>query len=488
MVRIGTDEGTLVYGAVRIVQGQVFARDFFEVMGPGTFYWLAAFFKLFGVTFLAARICLFVTSLGTFILMYFLSQRVCGRYQFLPALLLVGAYFSTIWPMVNHHVDSNFFGLLSIALMVLWRQKSRNVLLFAAGAVAGITTCIIQPKGILLLLAFIGWIWIQQRSQSGWWLSTLRIMVGYCGVLGLTGLYFWSHGALRELLYMNFIWPSQHYSKVNVVPYALGLRQYWSHWTIQPHGLPWMVPLAIILFVPYLLAAVLPALVPLLGLPLRADNLRPQILLYWLCGWAMWLSEIHRRDIGHLVAASPLLIILCIHFLVEYRAKIANSVLQFLAVCAGSLAAVNLLLVFSAPSVHTRAGNVAMFKKAPALEFLDSHLAPGTTMFAYPYSPMYYFLSGTNNPTRYSLLVYNYNTPSQFLDVIQTLDREKVKYVLWNTKFYATADIFNFAPAAKRSSSSLILEPYLESHYRVVADFNGMRIMERKVNPNGDQR
>ncbi len=58
-------EGLLVYGAVRIVHGQVFARDFFEVVGPGTFYWLALFFKLFGVTFAATRICLFVTSLGT---------------------------------------------------------------------------------------------------------------------------------------------------------------------------------------------------------------------------------------------------------------------------------------------------------------------------------------------------------------------------------------------------------------------------------------
>jgi len=44
----GGDEGSLAYGAVRIVHGQVFARDFFEAMGPGTFYWLAAF-NLIGV-------------------------------------------------------------------------------------------------------------------------------------------------------------------------------------------------------------------------------------------------------------------------------------------------------------------------------------------------------------------------------------------------------------------------------------------------------
>ena len=29
------DEGLLAYGAVRVTQGQVFARDFFEIVGPG---------------------------------------------------------------------------------------------------------------------------------------------------------------------------------------------------------------------------------------------------------------------------------------------------------------------------------------------------------------------------------------------------------------------------------------------------------------------
>ena len=47
---LSTDEGTLDYGAVRIAQGQVFPRDFFEVIGPGTFYLLAMFFKVLGVT------------------------------------------------------------------------------------------------------------------------------------------------------------------------------------------------------------------------------------------------------------------------------------------------------------------------------------------------------------------------------------------------------------------------------------------------------
>ncbi len=100
----------LVYGAVRIVHGQVFARDFFEVVGPGPFYWLALFFKLFVITLAATRICLFFTSLGTGLAMYFLSRRVCGRYRVLPCIYWpahtsepCGRRSATTWIVIASH-------------------------------------------------------------------------------------------------------------------------------------------------------------------------------------------------------------------------------------------------------------------------------------------------------------------------------------------------------------------------------------------------
>ena len=487
LVFLGSDEGTLVEGAVRILHGQVFARDFFEVMGPGTFYLLAGFFKLFGTTFLVARIWLFVTSLGTGLSMYFLSRRVCGRYQILPPLLLVSVYFSTMWPMVNHHVDSNFFALLSVVCIVLWQEKRKNSLLVGAGVLAGVTTCILQPKGMLLLLALFVWLWVQGRRRLTLPFSVVLVAGGYCSVVGLTLLYFWSHGALWDLIYMNFVWPSQNYGTVNTIPYATGILQFWTHWAIPIHGVRWLTPLGVVLITPFLLVAALPALVPVLGIPHGKDNLRPKLLLYWLCGWALWLSEFHRRDIAHLTAGSPLLIILCVQFLVEYRRKIADWLLQFLAISAGALAAVNLFIVLCAQSVPTRVGPVGMFKSDQALAFLDSHAAAGSEIFAYPTCPMYYFLSATTNPTRYSLLLYNYNTPSQFQDAIRVLDRHKVKYVIWDTTVETKAAPY-FSAAMYRPAGGLLMEPYLESHYRLVKEVDGLRIMERKADNYGNQR
>jgi 4-amino-4-deoxy-L-arabinose transferase-like glycosyltransferase len=482
---LGTDEGTLDYGAVRVAHGQVFARDFFEVIGPGTFYWLAVFFKLFGVSFLATRICLFLTSLGTALVMYFLSRRVCTRYQVLPSIILAGTYFCGFWPAVSHHVDSNFAALLSVACIVLWHERHSNLLLLASGALAGLTTAFHQPKGMLLLCAFIVWLCVLCWRRVTSWASLGVVTGGYLSVVGLILLYFWSKGALGSLIFVNIVWPSHHYGAVNSVSYAHSIiTNYWDHWVIDKSGFRWTIPMAAILIVPLLFIATLPGLLVALGMRCKWDLQKPEILLFWLCGGAIWLAELHRMDIGHLTFGSPLLIILCIYFMAEYRGKVAGLALQTLSISATFLVFFNLCCLFvAAHPVPTRVGTVRMFQSAPALAYLQEHTTPGEEIFAYPYSPRYYFLASTTNPTPFSVLVYNYNTPSQFQEVVRILDQRKVKYVVWDSKFVKSAvDIFPTSTLLPQGG--LIVEPYLESHYRVVQDFDGVRVMERVSDPN----
>jgi hypothetical protein len=214
--------------------------------------------------------------------------------------------------------------------------------------------------------------------------------------------------------------------------------------------------------------------------------MRPEIVLYWLCGWALWLSEIHRKDIGHLVFGSPLLMILCIYYLEQYRVKVADLALQILAISAACLAGFNLFLALSAHPLATRVGSVAVFKNIPVLALLDDKVAPGEEIFAYPYCPMYYFLSATTNPTRYGGLVYNFNTRSQFEEVVRVLEQRRVKYVLWDTNFQAKEVAAKFPASARMTPSGLIIEPYLESHYKLVKEEDGVRLLEREDQDHAD--
>ena len=214
-------------------------------------------------------------------------------------------------------------------------------------------------------------------------------------------------------------------------------------------------------------------------LPLLQLIRPPEIVLYLLCGSALWISEIHRKDIGHLTFGAPLLAILFIYFMEKVKSKYSDNVLKLVAISAVWLGAFNLIGVLTAHTVMTRVGSISTFKDSPTLAFINSHVAMNDEIFVYPYAPTYYFLSATTNPTPYSLLLYNYNTPSEFHEVIDILDRRRVKYVIWDTPILAYTAV-SFPGAQPKSRSDLIMEPYLESHYKIVSEDHGIQVMERK--------
>jgi hypothetical protein len=369
---------------------------------------------------------------------------------------------------------------LSVAVVVAWQDRRKSSLLFLAGVLAGVTTCVLQPKGGLLLCAFVVWLWVQYRRRVTPLASIGFLAGGYAGAIGLVLLYFWSHHSLWNLINANYWWPARHYGTANVVSYAQGIFvQYWAIWVAPMKGVNWTIALATVLVIPFVLIAALPVLVPLLGALQRMNPAKPEILLYWLCGWGLWLGEMHRKDIQHLVFGSPLLLILGVYYLERNRGKIANLVLHVVAISAGCLACFNLFLVLTAHPMATRAGTAAVFKDDPALAFLDENVPRGQEIFVYPYSPMYYFLSATTNPTRWTGLGYHYNSDADFQGVIQVLDQRRVRYVVWDTLIADSAR--RFSPSLYRPRpDELILEPYFESHYKDVWEGNGVRIMERR--------
>jgi hypothetical protein len=476
---LGTDEGTLISGAVRIVHGEIFARDFFEIMGPGTFYWLALFFNIFGVTFAASRICLFVTSVGTLLLMSYLSRRICSSYAVLPPMMVIATYCWT-WPAISHHTDSNLFALLATASACLWLKMRRPSLLFAAGVLAGITTCFLQPKGVLLFLALLIWIVIEHRrgSRSGAASAFASLLGGYGVAAGTIILYFAWHGALHDLIYANFIWPHRNYGAANVVPFARGvLAYYWETWDFKS-----AIGYAIgaVLLVPYLLTVAIPVFLPIAGVRWRDSFVLPEVRLFWLCGWGLWLSEIHRKDIVHLVFGSPLLIILIVYYAERLPVRASKLFLQALATTIICLAGYNLLLLLYTQPLKTRVGFVSTFRNGELVKLLEQKTHAGEEIFAYPYCPIYYFLTRTVNPTRYSLLLYHYNTTSEFKEVLQVLQRHRVKYVVWDTHFQDVAVSKFFPSAGLVDPASRIIEPYLDSHYKQIWSEGGYRLMELK--------
>ena len=230
-----------------------------------------------------------------------------------------------------------------------------------------------------------------------------------------------------------------------------------------------------------MLVAVLPLVMLAIAVRTKWKSVVPEIELYWLCGWAIWLSEFHRRDIYHLAFGSVLLIVVVTHALTESRTRLADAALQILAVTAVLLAGFNccVVLFMGSHPAATRVGEASVVGKGADLRLLNKYVLPGEEVLVYPYCPTCYFLSGTINPTRYSLLLYNYNTYAQFQEVIDTLEYRRVKYVVWDSRLDSkSADIL--PGAMPKNPNDLIIEPFLESHYVRLEEDNGVRLMERE--------
>ena len=117
---------------------------------------------------------------------------------------------------------------------------------------------------------------------------------------------------------------------------------------------------------------------------------------------------------------------------------------------------------------------------ARLLEFLKTHTDPSEYVFIYPYQPIYYFAAKLRNPTRYSYIQYSLHTRAQFAEAVHDLDQKQVRYVVFDTLLSGEHFQGMFPAYRQPEKSQLIIEPYLEAHYRLAYDLGRFHILERE--------
>ncbi len=492
------DEGLIVYGAQLVSEGSMPYRDFIDLIGPGSFYWLALFFKLFGTTFIVARGVLLLTGAVTAMLIYWMTRRLYrGPFDMLPALffLLVAV---PVWPAVSHHWDSDLFALIAVAAFFLWQDKRVLGYLIMAGVVAGVTSCFMQQKGLFLVLAFLIVILVnghragEPRNQILSRVGTL--LAGYAGVGALIILFFYLRGGLYDLVYWTLIFPAKSYHGANLTPYGFGLFEFNSpSWQLVfGHFFPPLVSKSfeVASLIPFLVIMALPfLLVILLVISYFVRTNRPMflnelMLPYWGAGLALWASELHRKDIYHLIYGAPLLLILL--FVTWNKATQGKWLLRNLGlavVITGLLSFGTYNAFIAGAAKHkftTRRGTVYTIKEDTALKFLHDHIERGEEVLIYPYYPMYYFLADIRNPTRFNVMLHWADTDRFFNEAVTALEQKRVKYILWDTVVDGE-NLKKWFPAYRQPPlEKQPLERYMRDHYKIIGMESGWRILHRQ--------
>ena len=220
-IGLGSDEGIVLQGAVRILRGELPYRDFFSFYTPGSFYLHASIFHLFGTSERVARSLLIVYAALFAVLTYMLSRRVNSRRASAVAALLLSLICLSARFQNLHNWDSTAAALLSVYCAIWFLQTNRGVLAFLTGLFAGASLMIDQSKGSGLLLGLAIAVVVLWRTRRELWIGR-HLLYGVTGAALPTLVvitYFGTQGALHQML-AAWLWPLSHYTGVNSLPYG----------------------------------------------------------------------------------------------------------------------------------------------------------------------------------------------------------------------------------------------------------------------------
>ena len=249
----------------------------------------------------------------------------------------------------------------------------------------------------------------------------------------------------------DWLWPLQHYSRANRVPYGY---QNWSddaRHQLFGTGSPLERLIKVLAISPCFWIPVLPLIaVGLLGywiVQARRNSAADEKSAYYVIVAATFAglslsAVVVRADIIHFMYLQPLNC-LVLAWLLDGRdlpGRLIRSTRHFFAAyVVVALALFGLAPLLGARSAHnqvaTRRGVVTTRGKDTVIDYVQAHVPAGETILVYPYLPLYYYLTGTFSPGRYDYFQPGMHTREQADEIVRELATRRVDAVLFETNF-----------------------------------------------------
>jgi len=481
---IDLDEGIILQGAQRILDGQVLYRDFFSFFTPGSYYFLALVFRIFGDSYLVAHTVLAVVGAAYSPITYLLSRRVCGRQASLLVTALMAITALPLRFVVLHNWDSTLLTCLALYSGVRLLETSGTKWAFAAASFASLTVLFEQSKGAGLLLGIglgFGIIAFYRRDLNMFNRRQFTaITLGLAWPLAITFLYFASQHALVEML-KSWFWPLQHYSASNKVPYGYGNLPEETQYKLFHTG-SWAMQLVIrLVFAPRFWIPFLPlfgvALLVRLTVPRWRripldDNWAYYVLVSAVIAGLLPTIIAVRADYIHFFFLQPVFFLL-IAWLLDGKEIRSNFIRKQVPVvgfylCISSLAMGAqgfIFQVMSTNKVETRRGTLEMGTKDMVVDYIQAHVPAGETILFYPYMATYYYLTETYSPTRFEFSQPGMHTYEQVEQMQREFSAHPTRYILYEPAFPDHIhDSWPNTPAEALSRDPLAT--YIAQHYR----------------------
>lgn len=500
------DEGVMVYGAVRVMDGHIPYRDFWGMYSPGQFYVLAGLFRLFGPSIMVERWWDVVVRAALACVVFFLARRLSSW----PAATVVWLLTLMWLEYFGFFGYPIFTGLLFIFLSCLalaeglrasaeGRPERRAFAL--AGGLAGVAAwfrhdlAVYAVAGAALVLFAYG---LSRPAQAGNMSVARRALaavrrlmpyvIGLAVAAGPVALLLLLAAPVNELLHQLLIFPLTVFPRMRQLPYP----------PFEVANLPFYFP-----FMAYAAVALLIALAARRLRRAGPDEARAlrdirwqvraagAIMLFGLFGFNQ--ANI-RSDLIHIPQFFLPAVALLALLMAGFRPVLKEHNYAF----AAPAITIMLLLAFPALSNYLSAStqpppphDVARAQGAPvdpnqlrAIQFIRQATTPTDTIYSgvgrhdriFVNDVMFYFLVERHSATRYHELHPRQATtlPVQE-EIVADLERNRTRYIVLTDMFNEVCE----PNASCESAGVTLLDDYIRYHYSTVARYGPYRVLSR---------
>jgi hypothetical protein len=465
------DEGVILNGATRMLDGQRLYTDFFEFLPPGAFMVTAGWFKLVGISIVSTRALAILTVVGIACFTYLTCHLVSQKAP-LSALITIGWVIMSQgpWTVISHHWFTTLFSMMAAwaALVSAEYERLPLRLPLIAGAAAGMAAMVTPTRGAYAAMAAL-LAYFRPRTRPA---ELIVYLVG-CALapMGLIGYLIWTDG-LATAFDDVVMFPAEHYSAIQRVPFgALS--------TPQNSLLTYLFPAAALLLV----------LVCALDWRICRHNRRLRLCIAFAA--AGFVGCFPRPDAVHIAFAAPLvlpLVLLCIGDLARHW----RPFVLYSAVCLMAVAVVPSALWFVWTVEKALAGTLTPTPRGqvaavdlPALPGLFRRIAAtpsADAYFFYPYMPMMPFLTARNDVSPYDLFVPGYTLPSQYHETCIAAMR-RAHWVVIDRKWTDPRTLTGLFPMMQnaRPAETTKFEQALDTGFEPVGEYGSFELKHRRA-------
>ncbi|MGD0222628.1 MAG: hypothetical protein ABSF71_09835 [Terriglobia bacterium] len=465
------DQSLYLHNAMRMFDGQMIYRDFFQFTPPGTELVYLALFKLFGIRAWIPNATLAVLGFSLTWLCVFISRKILkGLTAYLPGLLfLVLAFHSDL--DASHHWFSVLAVIASTALIIPERNLTRVA---GAGVLCALASFFTQARGALAVVGFALFLaWEHRKRPRGdgtLFRSEVVLAACFTAVTVALNLYFVWNVGLRRFLWSTVTFGIKYY------PAEKQMNSLQAYMAVVPRLANWR-------HVPDPGWVFIHALVPLIYLlffarcwrefPRKPEQPWSRLMLVNLAGLFLFVGVAPAPVYWRLCVVSlPGFIILAWFLRSPGKLQVLTRRVLWLGTVAAMVGIVMHQQTSWRASLDTPTGRAAFFNQS------DFERYQWLVLQTHPPEPFFdcsgqaYFLLGLRSPAEVSFLTdSDYLRPEQARDVEESLERNRVPVVEWCTNLD-----FGIRPDDHLGS----LREYLHTHYHAAgAPVGSMHVLIR---------